>query len=319
MLHITNGDAAVGALQGGGIAGDFLPWRDVLHEGPVPEGLPPAALDRVRADFLAALGWGEARALAEDFSLRRKTLESPPGGAVTLWFEHDLYDQLQCLQVLAELPEGVPIGAVITDDFLTSMEPRELLQMSRKPPAVTAAERARGAAAWAAFRSPDPAAWEGVGEGEGEGSPLRHLAAAFRRLREELPGERDGLSRTERQILETVAELPEITAAAAFRECNRREEAAFLGDLGFALHLHRLTAVPAPLLAAADDDIPWEVPRPPAPPGTRAGNAFWRTPLALTPEGYRCLQGQWHPHRDNCVTGVTGVAGGGRWLGGVRL
>ena len=30
-------DAAVERLRAGGMTGDILPWRDVLHDGPVPE------------------------------------------------------------------------------------------------------------------------------------------------------------------------------------------------------------------------------------------------------------------------------------------
>jgi hypothetical protein len=36
-LHVTNGDATVPGLRGTGIAGPILPWRDVLHEGPVSD------------------------------------------------------------------------------------------------------------------------------------------------------------------------------------------------------------------------------------------------------------------------------------------
>ncbi|MEK6209644.1 MAG: hypothetical protein AABM64_04590 [Pseudomonadota bacterium] len=36
MLHITNGDIAVERMRDGGLRGEYLPWRDALHEGPVP-------------------------------------------------------------------------------------------------------------------------------------------------------------------------------------------------------------------------------------------------------------------------------------------
>ena len=41
MLFITNGDFAAGRIAASGLTGEILPWRDVLHEGPVPAGLPP--------------------------------------------------------------------------------------------------------------------------------------------------------------------------------------------------------------------------------------------------------------------------------------
>lgn len=37
VLHLTNGDATVPGLRGTGLADAIEPWRDVLHEGPVPD------------------------------------------------------------------------------------------------------------------------------------------------------------------------------------------------------------------------------------------------------------------------------------------
>ncbi len=39
ILNITNDDSAVMDMQQAGVPGDFLPWRDVLHDGPVPATL----------------------------------------------------------------------------------------------------------------------------------------------------------------------------------------------------------------------------------------------------------------------------------------
>ena len=60
MLHITNGDSPVAVLRAAGMAGEVVPWRDVLHEGPVREGLGLEALSRERAAFIAEAGWGSS-------------------------------------------------------------------------------------------------------------------------------------------------------------------------------------------------------------------------------------------------------------------
>ena len=80
----------------------MLPWQDVLHEGPVP-ALPRQELLRTRARFLADCGWGRQQALLSSLERRdRQLLEALGDGLqVVLWFEHDLYDQLQLLDVLA--------------------------------------------------------------------------------------------------------------------------------------------------------------------------------------------------------------------------
>ena len=76
-LHVTNGDVTVDLLRRAGLARSARAWAHVLHEGPVPPGLDGAGLRRARAEFLA--------------------------GAYVLWFEADLYDQLQIAQILAML------------------------------------------------------------------------------------------------------------------------------------------------------------------------------------------------------------------------
>ena len=47
ILHVTNGDAAGDGIRQAALAeqaGDaVLPWRDVLHDGPVPDGMTVAA------------------------------------------------------------------------------------------------------------------------------------------------------------------------------------------------------------------------------------------------------------------------------------
>jgi len=100
-LHITNGDAAASLLIASSVAGDVLPWRDVLHDGPVPGGLSLAKLSQVRAGYLSDSFMLPLTDVQRDFALRDGQLQSSDRyDEVILWFEHDLYDQLQILQLL---------------------------------------------------------------------------------------------------------------------------------------------------------------------------------------------------------------------------
>src|SRR5690349_3283413 len=101
LLHVTNGESAGSTLRQTALGGAVLSWQDVLHEGPVPD-VPPAELRTVRARFLAACGWGSERSLFESFERRDRLFEHALEARtqVVLWFEADLYDQLQLLQAL---------------------------------------------------------------------------------------------------------------------------------------------------------------------------------------------------------------------------
>ena len=100
MRHLTNGDLAAAVIRR--VApGEVIPWRDVLHEGPVRAGLTLDELSTERAAFITEAGWGRASFADRDAALRSLVAEDE----VVLWFEHDLYDQLQIAQILARLAE----------------------------------------------------------------------------------------------------------------------------------------------------------------------------------------------------------------------
>ena len=75
---------------------------------------------------------------------------------------------------------------------------------------------------------------------------LPHLRAAFARLCEEYPG-RDGLSRSQRQALESVARGL-AKDDELFRRSQAREEASFMGDASFFAVLDELAAGPSPAI-----------------------------------------------------------------------
>jgi hypothetical protein len=280
VLHVTNGDAAVSVMRAAGIEGDILPWRDVLHEGPVPAGLPLAALSDLRARFIAEAGFGAYEDIRRDFAIRDAALLA--AGEVTLWFEHDLYDQLQLVQILDALRgRGARIWLVQADSYLGRISPSDLAALRPLRAAVTETQVALAARAWDAFRASEPARLQRLCE-EVPGE-LPFLAPALRRHLEEFPAPTDGLSRTERQILAAV-ERGASSFAAVFAATQAMEEAIFMGDIWLGRHLDRLQAGARPLLT--------------------------RDPLALTEDGRAVLAGK----LDNLA--LNGID---HWLGGVHL
>jgi hypothetical protein len=101
-LHITNGDSAAAVMRRAGFDGEILPWRDVLHEGPVSAQLPLVTLSHLRAHFIADKGWGDLEAVQAEMTARDRLLAAAADfERIVLWFEHDLFDQLQLLQLLS--------------------------------------------------------------------------------------------------------------------------------------------------------------------------------------------------------------------------
>jgi hypothetical protein len=241
MLHVTNGESAVQTLAGGGV-GPAIAWSDVLHEGPVPEGVSEDELCDIRAAFLQECGWGVAGAIAAD--MRARDAELLRANEVTLWFEHDLYDQLQLVQILAML-NGRPANLAQADTFIGPMRTDEFLPLCERVRPVTAEQYDVANRAWSAFRSADASA---IPEFlRSDVSCLPYISSAFSRLLEERPGTIDGLSRTERQILQVVQTGP-ATFADVFLRTQAMEEAPFSGDSHIMLCAKRLSNCAVPLL-----------------------------------------------------------------------
>jgi hypothetical protein len=234
LLHITNGDCAVAVLAQA-VSGTLLPWRDVLHEGPVPAGLALEELSRERAVFIARAGWGDLSQVSRSFAERDAAFrQAGRHDEIVLWFEHDLYDQLQLIQVLDGLAEarGPAISLVCEAEYLGAMRAERAAELFalRNPVARRHFREAR--AAWAAFRSPDPKDIENL-----KLAALAFLAPALLRHLQEFPWTTDGFSLLERRVLEALG-----SGALPFTEIflRMKEDPAFLGDAVLAWHLERL-------------------------------------------------------------------------------
>jgi hypothetical protein len=301
-LHVSNGDST--DLPGTGLAERVLYWRDVLHEGPVP-AVGPEELRRIRTDFLRQAGGDDRAEGAEMFAERDRVLAANREGEYVLWFEADLYDQLQIIQILDRLAGlGVPAQRVTLICIgehagiarfgglgeLTTAQLRELPDTNActrlSPAALTFATQA-----WNSFRAATPDGLRAIAETRfGE---LRFLGEAFDRLSREYPATRDGLSLTERRILAAVADGAG-DAATAFVRAAARETRPYLGDTWCFAMMDGLAHARVPLLEAEPADRPVD-----------RGTA-----LRLTGTGARVLAGT--------ADHVT-LNGIDRWIGGIHL
>jgi hypothetical protein len=299
VLNVTNGDSVVEVLQTPGV--QVLPWRDILHDGPVP-ARPANELRQVRARFLAGDGHSYAEVL-QSLEERDRTLEAFAGREYVLWFEADLYDQLQIIQVLDRLRElAVPperIHMVSAGEFpgvarfggLGELDHPALMRLLRDAVPVQQADLDAASRAWQAFTADDPS---GLAEITKVSSPvLRFLGEAFGRLMQEYPWHTDGLSLTQRRILLAIDDGA-ATAQEAFQEAGRRERRPYLGDSSAYAIMRDLAAAEPPLLDLGGTATP-------------SDPAFRGQPVALTGYG------------SGVVSGATVFEGIERWIGGVHL
>ena len=236
VLNIVNGEAIIKRLKTAGIQGAFLPWQDFLHEGPVPESLSLEALSKIRAEYISTKGLGSFDEVHQSFRDRNSTLNSfKKYQKIILWFENDLYDQLQFIQVLEWFSKyaskSTSISYIACDKYLHSYKPKELNELllyNREQ--VSHTHYIIVKKAWAAFCSPTPQAWFKLQYDDI--SELPFLKNSIIRMLEEYPNTINGLSRTAHQALliikDDIHHPQEI-----FERYQESEEIRFMGDVLF--------------------------------------------------------------------------------------
>ena len=108
FLHVANGSATTDLIASAGMPGTLSIWADPLYEGPVPAGLTDAELLDVRVRYLT----GDDPDVDPVNDLRRwraVIADHRSYDELILWFEHDLFDQLNLIQVLTWIVEHVAV------------------------------------------------------------------------------------------------------------------------------------------------------------------------------------------------------------------
>ena len=306
MLHIRCGTDILWKLDDAGIPGRKLSWSDPLCEGPVPSA-DRSALRPIRAQWLARHYGIERDSDLKDLTDADAVVDDAGShDEVVLWFEADLFDQAILLHLLprvADACSGSSLLSLVTlHEYPGMMRFVGLGQLSASqlgelfgrrvpvsPEMIVAAREA-----WVAWVHPTPELLAGIASRSW--SPMTYLPAAARRMLEELPDSRTGLSRIERQGLEAVAGKA-ASLHAAFAASQDMEDRPWQGDSMFFAMMWELTQGPMPLLEAEGG---WP----------RLSDGRQNPKLSLTAKGRAVLQGE---------VDYWSVAGRERWLGGTRL
>jgi hypothetical protein len=258
-LHIRCGSDIRDKLRSAGFTGDFLEYSDPVFDGPLPD-VPD--LIAARAHILAGgagklLGFTEAECLARMRDAEQRLTAAHRYERVVLWFEHDCYDQLilaRCLSRLAEGPLPACLELICIDrhpdvprfNGLGQLEPAALAGLWPARHAVTPEQIALGQAIWGALRQPDPSGLQTIARTGTAALPIA-APALWRHLRE-LPGATDGLSLTQRLVLEILVEGPTRIGRIFAAMVNGREPLVFMGDIGLLGTVEAMARTDSPVL-----------------------------------------------------------------------
>jgi hypothetical protein len=303
VLHVANGHATTGLIELAGLPGRTMVWCDPLHDGPVPGDISDDELIRMRAEHLR---WpGEALDdVVADLRAWRAAIRQQDYDELVLWYEHDLFDQLNLIQLLSGIGEWQlhrPVSLVSIDSYpghpdfkgIGELEPAGVASLFTQRARVGSNQIALASRAWQAFRAGDPRALEAFLSTDT--TALLYLAAALQRHLEEFPGDRDGLSRTERTLMGHALDGP-ADLHRVFPRMHDSESAFFITDTGVFECAEALAHASPPLVSLRINDA--------------ATRSLPKGEFALTQAGRDVLAG---------AADRVALCGIDRWLGGVHL
>ncbi len=307
-LHIVNGEHVLGQLKEMGFRGRFLEWTEVLHEGRLHESLRGEAYNRIRAEAIAERypPASEEQTL-KTLAARDEALESCGDfEEVVLWFESDLYDQLQLLEILSRFDERRLRSTHMTlafgaEELLGNLgsDEKEVLWEQRIPVSIDQVREAKQL-------------WELICFGRflEIQERVRERTFATPGLREalirwfqEFPSLDNGLSRVERQILEGLVE-GFARLGKLFLYSQSKESPVYMGDSTFYYYIQRLVEGDRPLIRQTVGEEFLIL------GNTGYSKEFRAQEFELSEEGRAVLEGR--------VDAIT-LRGIDRWIGGYHL
>lgn len=136
ILHITNGDSTTKYLQKLNIQGDFITWREMLCEGRTEVKVGSEEFWKSRFDFLKQ-SYKITKKQFIDLTLKeyRNLCNQKTQEEIVLWFEHDLFCQVNMLAVISWLKryrKGRKISLVCSGEITGSEKLFGLSQLSEK-------------------------------------------------------------------------------------------------------------------------------------------------------------------------------------------
>lgn len=311
MLHIHNGDCSAGVARLSEMAGEHIAWREALIDGPVPAGLSSEEWRRARAEHLAkSYGLKMEECLAELLQQEEALEKFSEHEEVVLWFEHDLFCQINLLYLLdwfAQRHLGqTRLSLIFIGEFpgvenfrgLGQLSPTQMASLLEQRREVTGEIMDLAARAWRAYCSPDPSTITLLLAEDTHALPFLRDALLCHLAR--FPSKRNGLGLIENKALEL------INAGAGkfgplFKGFGDALPVYGFGDAQFWNDLRRMIDARAPLL---------HVSHPNEKNGSDKQSAFLKASFEMTGEGREVLTGQADFILSNGIN---------QWLGGVHL
>lgn len=210
QLHITNGDILTNKLSTLKLEGDIITWREMLCEGKTETNVGSESFWKTRFEFLnknykVSKSWFIDKTLKEYRTLCNHKQED----RIVLWFDYDLFDQVNMLAVISWLKTHRPYAEIslvssdeeITNDFfgLGELTDEQLRKLYTKRTLLTQDDIEYADYVWQLYCSDNPIRLENLKDFDS--FQFSHLSGAIEAHLMRFPTIRNGLNEVENNIL----------------------------------------------------------------------------------------------------------------------
>ncbi|MCK0189259.1 DUF1835 domain-containing protein [Arenibacter sp. F20364] len=211
QLHITNGDILTNKLSTLKLDGEIITWREMLCEGKTETNVGSESFWKTRFEFLnknykVSKSWFIDKTLKEYRTLCNHKQED----RIILWFDYDLFDQINMLAVISWLKTHRPYAEISmvsseeeenTIDLLGlgELTDDQLRKLYTKPTLLTQDDIEYADYVWQLYCSDNPIRLENLKDFDS--FQFSHLSGAIEAHLMRFPTIRNGLNEVENNIL----------------------------------------------------------------------------------------------------------------------
>lgn len=254
ILHITNGDTTTKYLKKLKFSGEFITWREMLCEGKTTSDVGSEDFWRNRFDFFKTT-YKVSKQKFIDYTLKeyRSLCKKKDQKEIVLWFEYDLYSQINMLAIISWLKryrEGYQISLVCSGKVGNSKKMFNLSELNEKQiqdhfknrMELTQDDIGYADYIWQLYCSDSPLRLETVYKFNPM-SPFEYLASAIEAHLQRFPSIENGLNTIENTILKTASDQ-KIKSKKQFITTLTNEKNVFgFGDLQYEHNLNNLNTL----------------------------------------------------------------------------
>lgn len=244
ILHITNGDSTTNYLQKLNFSGEFITWREMLCEGKTTTDVGSETFWKNRFDFFKS-SYKISKQKFIDYTVKeyRNLCNKKNQNEIVLWFEHDLFCQINMIAVLSWLKryrKGYHISLVCSGKIkgskkmfgLSELNQEQIENHFKNRIELTQDDIEYADYIWQLYCSDSPLRLETVYKFNPM-SPFQYLASALEFHLKRFPSIENGLNKIENTILETAENHSLKTKKQLVGKLLKKQEIYGFGDLQY--------------------------------------------------------------------------------------